>query len=121
MVNNLADRNQEEFQYLFYNVVYLGGRQIDDEDWVASPLYKLKLTSKSIPNLPLKVTLFRNSEAFEEDESWNGIDKEYLKELLKITEIEDSEGNLINAERLQLSFNTLGRIENYWMETGIFE
>ena len=121
VVNNLADRNQEEFQYLFYNVVYLGGRQIDDEDWVASPLYKLKLTSKSIPNLPLKVTLFRNSEAFEEDESWNGIDKEYLKELLKITEIEDSEGNLINAERLQLSFNTLGRIENYWMETGIFE
>ena len=43
-----------------------------------------------------------------------------MKELIKIEEIEDSDGKRLPIETLNLSFNTLGKLNNYWLETGLF-
>ena len=70
--------------------------------------------------MPLRVVLSRNPDAFDDDPYWSASDIERMKELIKIEEIEDSDGKRLPIETLNLSFNTLGKLNNYWLETGLF-
>ena len=71
-------------------------------------------------SLPLAVTLRRDSSAFEDDDQANSFINESKKEELVIAEISDQEGRFASKDILKLSFNTLGKVDNYWLETGLF-
>jgi len=45
---------------------------------------------------------------------------EAKKEELVIAEIIDQDGRSAPHDTLKLSFNTLGKVDNYWLETGLF-
>ena len=119
IVDNIKMQDSEEFEFIFTNAMYIGSRQIDDENWVTLPLYSLLLRDADA-KLPLKVTARRPVEAFVEDEFFSSSPKEYLKEYLKIVSIEDNEGAVLPHRALDLQFNTLGFQRDYWLESGVF-
>ena len=119
IVDNINKQDDEEFEFIFTNAMYIGSRQIDDESWVTLPLYSLLLADPNV-NLPLKVTARRPVEAFQVDEFFSPSPKEYLKEYLKIVSIEDYEGRVLPHRVLDLQFNTLGFQRDYWLESGVF-
>ena len=121
IVDNVSKTNQEDFTYEFTNPVYLGSRQINDENWSTSTLYRLSVSSGGLGkfSLPLSVTLRRDPDSFDED-NCAIINNESKKEELVIGEITDQEGRFAPLDTLKLSFNTLGRVDNYWLETGLF-
>ena len=71
-------------------------------------------------SLPLTVTLRRVSDAFLEDDFLTSFVQEAKKEEIEIFQIADKEGRFAPADTLRLSFNTLGKVDNYWLETGLF-
>ena len=119
IVDNINKQDDEEFEFIFTNAMYIGSRQIDDDNWVTLPLYSLLLTDANA-RLPLKVTARRPVEAFEVDEFFSSSPREYLKEYLKIVSIEDNEGAVLPHRALDLQFNTLGFQRDYWLESGVF-
>jgi hypothetical protein len=119
IVDNINNQDDEEFEFIFTNAMYIGSRQIDDENWVTLPLYSLLLADANA-RLPLKVTAKRPVEAFEVDEFFSSSPREYLKEYLKIVSIEDNEGGVLPHRALDLQFNTLGFQRDYWLESGVF-
>ena len=68
----------------------------------------------------MTVTLRRIAEAFDDDDFDSNQDLEAKKEQVEIIEILDKDGNSAPKETLKLNFNTLGKVENYWLETGVF-
>ena len=119
IVDNINKQDDEEFEFIFTNAMYIASRQIDDENWVTLPLYSLILKDANV-KLPLKITARRPVAAFEVDEFFSSSSKDYLKEYLKIVSIEDSEGGMLPHGALDLQFNTLGFQRDYWLESGIF-
>lgn len=119
IINNIDQQDDEDFDFIFTNAMYIGARQIADENWVTTPLYSL-LLNEPTAKLPLKVTARRPIEAFELDEFFAASPREYLKEYLKIVSIEDSEGTVLPHKTLDLQFNTLGFQRDYWPESGLF-
>ena len=122
IVDNINQTNEEEFIYKFTNPVHFGSRQISDEKWSTSPLYRLSVPGTGLGKftLPLTVTLRRDPDAFESEESTDVLRNEAKKEELVIAEITDQDGRFAPKDTLTLSFNTLGRVNNYWLETGLF-
>jgi hypothetical protein len=119
IVDNINNQTDEEFDFIFTNAMYIGSRQIEDENWVTLPLYSLLLADTNA-NLPLKITARRPIEAFEVDEFFSSSPKEYLKEYLKIVSIEDKNGGVLPHKAVDLQFNTLGFQRDYWLESGVF-
>lgn len=122
IVDNVNFQNEEEFSYEFTNPVHIGSRQMSDEHWTTAPLYRLSVPSSGLGKftLPLTVTLRRNPDAFDKDSGAPSYMQEAKKEELVISEISDQEGRFAPKDTLKLSFNTLGRVDNYWLETGLF-
>jgi hypothetical protein len=122
IVDNVNKKNDEEFTYEFTNPVHFGSRQISDENWSTSPLYRLSVPSAGLGkfSLPLTVTLRRDPDAFENYDDKTSLENETKKEELVIAEISDQEGRFAPSNTLTLSFNTLGKVDNYWLETGLF-
>jgi hypothetical protein len=121
IVDNVNQTNEEEFTYEFTNPVHFGSRQISNENWSTSPLYRLSVPSAGLGqfSLPLTVTLRRDPDAFD-DNNTTLLNNESKKEELVIAEITDQDGRFAPRDTLKLSFNTLGRVDNYWLETGLF-
>ena len=122
IIDNVNEQNTEEFNYIFNNPIHIGFRQISDENWTTSPLYRLSMPSGNHGqfSLPLTVTLRRVSDAFLEDDFLTSFVQEAKKEEIEIFQIADKEGRFAPADTLRLSFNTLGKVDNYWLETGLF-
>jgi hypothetical protein len=122
IVDNVNQTNEEEFTYEFTNPVHLGSRQISDENWSTSPLYRLSVPSAGLGqfSLPLTVTLRRDPDVFDDEDDMVLLGNESKKEELVIAEITDQDGRFAPRDTLKLSFNTLGRVDNYWLETGLF-
>ena len=100
----------------------MGSRQISDENWSTSPLYRLSVPSAGLGqfSLPLTVTLRRDPDVFDDEDDVVLLGNESKKEELVIAEITDQDGRFAPRDTLKLSFNTLGRVDNYWLETGLF-
>ena len=122
IVDNVNQTNDEEFTYDFTNPVHFGSRQIANENWSTSPLYRLSVPSAGLGqfSLPLTVTLRRDPDAFENEDEMTLLRNEAKKEELVIAEIIDQDGRSAPHDTLKLSFNTLGKVDNYWLETGLF-
>jgi hypothetical protein len=130
IIDNINEQNTDEFQLKFFQTIYLGSRQIDDEEWSTSPLYKIEADQEKLKklfeksrgdHLPLLLTIRRSSESFDfKDENWTSLDTEYKKEYISIVDVEDNDGRQLSREIIKLKVNTLGPTENYWFETGIY-
>lgn len=121
IIDNVNEQTKEEFVYEFTNPVYIGARQIDDENWTTVPLYRLSVPSAVLGkySFPLTVTMKRVTDAFDDDDFIPDFIREAKKEEVEILEISDQDGRSAPGS-LKLTFNTLGRVDNYWLETGLF-
>ena len=100
IIDNINDQNKDEFTYEFTNPVHFGARQINDENWTTSPLYRLSVPSGGLDHtLPLTVTLRRIAEAFDDDDVESNQDLEAKKEQVEIIEILDKDGKVHRKKR----------------------
>ena len=53
IIDNINDQKLEEFTYEFTNPVHFGARQINDENWTTSPLYRLSVPSGGLGKFEL--------------------------------------------------------------------
>ncbi len=114
----------------FDTAARLGYRQLPREDWVSSPLYRLRFKSGIDPSryrTPLHVTLQRrNAEIGEEASNIEIMQGEATAEEFVITQIEDAGGNPVRndpmrGKPLELKFDTsAGSADGvYWLDSGI--
>jgi hypothetical protein len=98
----------------------IGFRQLPFKRWTASPLYKLSLPSGERARPPVTVTLRRG--ASDDDVGFEEINKfqkaEAQKEEIQIVEAWDANSSSL-TKIMQLSFDTMGADDGYWLDTGI--
>ncbi|WP_036255433.1 virulence factor SrfB [Methylocapsa acidiphila] len=109
-------------EVVWYAPTLLGARQLPIERWVASPLYRVKLTAgaggRAIQR-PVTVTLERElPEELADYESREFSSKEAQKEELRIADATARDGALVTRS-FTLTFDTLGNEQGYWLDTGI--
>ncbi|HLZ03400.1 MAG TPA: virulence factor SrfB [Bradyrhizobium sp.] len=110
----------------YYAPIQLGYRQLPIERWIATPLYRLKLSANAsrerMPRLPWTVTLRRKPpEEIAELGDKLLVDKEAAKEELKIVSVEAEEGGAGLARLFSLTLETLPNDDGYWLDTGIIK
>ena len=112
-----------EADVTFYTPVQIGYRQLPREDWVASPLYRLRLVSGEHRDVarPIRVTLERSATDLSEDASQLEImNSEAMREEFRISAAEDANGRPVK-KKLELKFDTsaAGSDGTYWLDSGI--
>ena len=118
-----AQGEQLEKTVPYYAQMSIGYRQLNREDWVASPLYRVRMTTDN-PNsvsLPISLTLERMSAEIDEEASQTLVmNSEATKEEFVITEAEDKAGNTVR-KLMSIEFNTspAGSDGIYWLDSGI--
>lgn len=98
---------------IFNSPMLIGFKQLNHEDWIGTPIYKLDFTSvahaeKLASRLPLKVEIEREYET----------DKEVIP---RIETILDNDGDEIAPSYLQLRLQSLPDEYGYWKDTGSFD
>jgi hypothetical protein len=109
-------------EVVWYAPTLLGARQLPIERWVASPLYRVKLTTgaggRAIQR-PVTVTLERElPEELAEYDSRDFSSKEAQKEELRVADATARDGAAVTRS-FTLTFDTLGNEQGYWLDTGI--
>lgn len=122
IIDNIRNQRGEDFKFTFHNAIHIGCRQMADENWTTAPLYRLSLHGTRIRQftLPFEITLTRDIGNFNQNTTADGPNQSYLRELIEIGEISDSEGRIVPKDTLKLSYNTLGKVDHYWLESGLF-
>lgn len=100
-----------DYTVQFDGPMLIGMKQMENESWTASPLYKLTYANydaaeRLASRLPLMVDIERDFE-----------NKERIK---KIRNIIDKNGQKVSPMDLKLSLQTLSDEYGYWMDTGSF-
>ncbi len=111
LTNIYFNDEQNHTTIQFDGPMLIGIRQMNDDDWKATPLYKLGYSSyeaaeKLALRLPLQIDL-------ERDEN----NKERVK---KIRNILDKNGKKVSPNELDMHIQTLAEEYGYWMDTGSF-
>jgi hypothetical protein len=110
----------------YFAPVQLGYRQLPIDRWIATPLYRLKLSANTarerIPRLPLTVILGRTppEETLELGDKAL-VDAEAAKEELKILEVEAEDGSGGLKRLFSLTLDTLQSDDGYWLDTGVIK
>lgn len=108
-------------EFRFYGDMLLGMRQLKDENWIASPMYKLRVRpSRSGEDstltkaeqlkhrMPLTVRLRRNPNTPE-------LDPESA-----IASVHDADERPVSQEAIELKPQTLAKTAGHWLDTGSF-
>ena len=107
------DEVQGNYDLIFNDKIFIGMRQMANNEWIGSAMYKLAFkdnaAAEALANLmPLTVQLeIRNR------------DKD--KEKIEIRRITNKLGNHVEKNQLSLSLQTLTDEYGYWLDTGIFK
>ena len=119
-VGNGANLKEAEKEVRYDTLMRIGFRQLPFKRWTANPLYKLSLPAGARAQSPVTVTLRRG--APDDDVAFEEINKfqkaEAQKEEIQIAGAWDANGASL-AKLMQLSFDTMGADEGYWLDTGI--
>lgn len=112
-----------EKDIVFHTNVRIGYRQLAREDWVASPLYRLRLRpgDHRVVARPIAVTINRKSLEVEEGASETALmNSEATSEEFFISSAEDRDGRNV-ARLMELKFDTspAGTDGLYWLDSGI--
>ena len=122
-----AAQDAVEAELVFHTAVRLGYRQLDRQDWVASPLYRLRLSSAAAHSSikgPINVVLERQSAEVDEDATDLQImNSQAVSEEFKIADAQETGGQERSVKRLmELKFDTspVGSTDGtYWLDSGI--
>lgn len=117
ILNAWFDGKDEE-EILFDGPMFIGMRQMDVDDWISTPMYKIIYKDNSVARalinkLPLTVLLERDDR--NPEVVWGGRGRLY-----KAKEILDKEGNKISSDSLIIKPQTLLNEDGYWLDTGSF-
>ena len=112
-----------EREILFHTTIRIGYRQLAREDWVAAPLYRLRMArgTQNKISRPVSVVIERKSLDVDEDASNLAImNSEATSEEFKITQAEDQSGQQL-TKLMELKFDTspIGSDGLYWLDSGI--
>ncbi len=110
-VYNYQENDFEEQEVLFYGKMFIGMRQMNTKDWIATPMYKIDFVDNKTAleykdRLPLKIILERSR-----------FNKEKIK---KPRDIEDNKGNKVSSNILKITPQTITFEDSYWIDTGVF-
>ncbi len=107
----------------FYTAVRIGYRQLAREDWVAAPLYRLRLTpgDHRKVTLPVRVLISRNDVELEENPSEFALLKsEATREEFRVAEAWDaSDKPVTSLMELKLDTSPPSTDGTYWLDSGI--
>jgi hypothetical protein len=112
---------RESAPIVFGEPGFIGFRQLPDEDWPATPLYRLgwrndeKPTDRQIATLPWRVVM-----QLREDSNRAG-EEENQSEHLEIERIEDRDGNSVPPRALELRLQTMRQSDGHWLDTGLLD
>ena len=109
---------QDEEEILFDGPMFIGMKQMDIDNWISTPMYKIMYKDNGIAQalinkLPLKVLLERNES--NPEVIWGGRGRLY-----KAKEISDKDGNKLANDSLIIKPQTLINEDGYWIDTGSF-
>ena len=103
--------------------IHIGSRQLPQERWTTTPLFRLDYANTAAQRRPspLKVTLERaDFDDSDGDSSVEKLRREAQREFLRVTEVEDGEGDGMKTGDVVLKLHTLGFDDEYWIDTGVF-
>lgn len=124
---NLNSRKTEadnQAQVRMFAPLYLGSRQVPQERWTTTPLYRIDYGTAAAQSRvgPLVLTLEREDFEDEDDRvtSEGVLRREAMREAFSVTEILDGEGEAMKPTEVVLRLQTLGLDDDYWVDTGLF-
>lgn len=107
-----------------YAPIHIGSRQLPLERWTTTPMFRLDYADASAQRrpVPIKVTFEKDEfdEAEDTDSSEIVLRREALREALRISEVEDGDGDSMKNTDISLKLHTLGFDDAYWLDTGVF-
>lgn len=125
-VNLNARKNEADNQarIRMFAPVYLGSRQVPQDRWTTTPLYRIDYATASAQSRPGPLVLTLEREDFEDEDervtSEGVLRREAMREAFSVTEIEDGEGEGMKLTEVVLRLQTLGLDDEYWVDTGLF-
>ncbi|AXS40688.1 virulence factor SrfB [Breoghania sp. L-A4] len=113
-----------EHEFRFHTAIRIGYRQLPRPDWVAAPLYRLRLKqtgAESRIKRPIEVTLERKELDVDEDAPDHLImHSEATSEEFRISSAVDRDGkNVLRLMELKLDTSPVGSDGIYWLDSGI--
>lgn len=113
--------SEQSAEVTYYAPMRLGYRQLPIERWIASPLYRLRMTAgldSSQFRGPFRLMLARSADAPDDDALDALMKSESMKEEFTIVEAEDANGIDVKP-KFELVLDTLASEQGYWLDTGI--
>ena len=108
-----------------FSPVHIGSRQLALERWTTTPLYRLDFKAGTSPEkrpAPIRVELMRTE--FDDDEEQQDSEaklrREAMQEDFTISEVTDGDGDAMRVDDMELTLQTLGFEDDYWLDTGVF-
>ncbi|MCI4662048.1 MAG: virulence factor SrfB [Neomegalonema sp.] len=105
-----------------YAPTFLGFRQLPHERWTTTVLYKLDFANQQVLQRPkpLRVMLEQREVDSDPQSAQEALRAEALKEGIVVMEVEDGAGHGAKRSDVSLRLHTLGRENEYWLDTGVF-
>lgn len=107
-----------------YSPTRIGSRQLPLERWTATPLYKLDFASNEAARaIPLTCTIERAESEVPDNEVVSASDQlaaQRAREAFMVTDVDSHGRGADRKEDVTLRLHTLGFIDDYWIDTGVF-
>ena len=106
--------------------VLIGARQLPLDRWTTTPLYRLDYANDAARRrpAPIRLTLERADAPDDDPEAPTAEDvlrREALREAFRVTDpVEDGAGDGMKPGDVVLRLQTLGFVDDYWIDTGVF-
>ena len=124
---NLNDRKSEadtQAKVRMFAPLYLGSRQVPQERWTTTPLYRIDYATAAAQSRPSPIVLTLERAEFEDEDerltSEGVLRREAMREAFSVTDIEDGDGEAMKPTEVILRLQTLGLDDEYWVDTGLF-
>lgn len=123
-LNTRKSESDNQARLRMFAPIYLGSRQVPQERWTTTPLYRIDYATAAAQSRPGPLLLTLERADFEEEDdrvtSEDVLRREAMREAFTVTEIEDGEGEAMKPSEVVLRLQTLGLDDEYWVDTGLF-
>ncbi len=109
---NILTFSNDEAEIIFHTPVFLGMRQLEAEQWRATPMYylgyaNLEVAAELARKTPFKMVLRRHSR-----------NRELISRIESVERVED--GQKLNPNHFTIKLQTLVEEQGHWLDTGTF-
>ncbi|MEM1350900.1 MAG: virulence factor SrfB [Pseudomonadota bacterium] len=116
-------RGDQTAELKMFTPIHIGARQLDLERWTTTPLFRLDFANSGAQARPSPITVVLERDDSDEDDAQTALAnlrRESLREVFRIAELIDAEGDEMKSSDVTLKLHTLGFDDEYWIDTGVF-